>query len=47
MVTAEDYATLTQRNFGSLLKDISSFGGEDALKPEFGVLFIFYYSVMR
>ena len=40
MVTAEDYATLTQRNFGSLLKDISSFGGEDALKPEFGVIFL-------
>ena len=40
MVTAEDYATLTQRNFGSLLNDISSFGGEDALKPEFGVIFL-------
>ena len=39
-VTAEDYATLTQRNFGSLLKDISSFGGEDALEPEFGVIFL-------
>ena len=41
MVTAEDYATLTQRNFSSLLKDITSFGGEDALEPEFGVIFIF------
>ena len=40
MVTAEDYATLVQRNFGSLLNDISSFGGEDALKPEFGVIFL-------
>ena len=40
MVTAEDYATLVQRNFGSLLKDISSFGGEDALEPEFGVIFL-------
>mgnify|MGYP006233065647 FL=1 len=40
MVTAEDYATLVQRNFGSLLSDISSFGGEDALKPEFGVIFL-------
>ena len=39
-VTAEDYATLTQRNFGSLLQDISSFGGEDALEPEFGVIFL-------
>ena len=39
-VTAEDYATLTQRNFGSLIKDIASFGGEDALVPEFGVVFL-------
>ena len=39
-VTAEDYATLVQRNFGSLLQDISSFGGEDALEPEFGVIFL-------
>ena len=39
-VTAEDYATLTQRNFGSLIKDIASFGGEDALAPEFGVVFL-------
>ena len=39
-VTAEDYATLTQRNFGSLIKDIASFGGEDALEPEFGVVFL-------
>ena len=39
-VTAEDYATLVQRNFGSLLSDISSFGGEDALEPEFGVIFL-------
>ena len=39
-VTAEDYATLTQRNFSSLLKDITSFGGEDALEPEFGVVFL-------
>ena len=40
LVTAEDYATLTQRNFSSLLKDITSFGGEDALEPEFGVVFL-------
>ena len=39
-MTAEDYATLTQRNFSSLLKDITSFGGEDALEPEFGVVFL-------
>ena len=38
-VTAEDYATLVQRNFGSLLNDISSFG-QDALEPEFYVIFL-------
>ena len=39
-VTADDYATLTQRNFSSLIKDITSFGGQDALEPEFGVVFL-------
>ena len=39
-MTAEDYATLTQRNFSSLIKDITSFGGQDALEPEFGVVFL-------
>ena len=40
MVTAADYSTLIKRNFGHLIKDIQAFGGEDALKPEFGTVFI-------
>ena len=40
MVTADDYATLVNRNYGHLIKDIQAFGGEDALKPEFGVVFL-------
>ena len=40
MVTTADYATLVLTNFGSLIKDIQAFGGEDALLPEFGVVFI-------
>lgn len=40
MVTSADYATLVLTNFGSLIKDIQAFGGEDALLPEFGVVFI-------
>ena len=39
-MTADDYATLTKRNFSSLIKDIKSFGGQDALEPEFGVVFL-------
>ena len=39
-VTADDYATLTKRNFSSLIKDIKAFGGQDALEPEFGVVFL-------
>lgn len=40
MVTAVDYSTLVLSNFGTLIKDIQAFGGEDALKPEFGVVFL-------
>ena len=36
MVTAVDYSTLVLKNFGTLIKDIQAFGGQDALKPEFG-----------
>jgi len=39
MVTFADYNALILRNFASLIKDISSWGGEDNLKPEFGVVF--------
>lgn len=40
MVTAVDYSTLVLSNFGTLIRDIQAFGGEDALKPEFGVVFL-------
>lgn len=40
MVTAADYGTLVLTNFGTLIKDIQAFGGEDALSPEFGVVFL-------
>ncbi len=40
MVTAVDYSTLVLRNFSTLIKDIKSFGGEDALDPKFGTIFM-------
>ena len=40
MVTADDYSSLVLRNFSTLIKDIKSFGGEDALKPEYGAVFM-------
>ena len=40
MVTAVDYSTLVLRNFSTLIKDIQSFGGEDALNPKFGTVFL-------
>lgn len=40
MVTAVDYSTLVLSNYGTLIKDIQAFGGEDALEPEFGVVFL-------
>jgi len=40
MVTASDYATLVKRNFGYLIKDIQAYGGEDAVRKEYGVVFM-------
>ena len=40
MVTAADYATLIKRNFGYLIKDIQAYGGEDAVRKEYGVGFL-------
>lgn len=39
MVTAEDYSSLILRNYSTLIKDIVSWGGEDALEPEFGAVY--------
>ena len=40
MVTADDYSSLVLRNFSTLIKDISSYGGENALNPEFGAVYM-------
>lgn len=40
MVTSEDYSSLILRNYSTLIKDIVSWGGEDALDPEFGAVFV-------
>lgn len=40
MVTAVDYSSLVLRNFSNVIKDIKAFGGEDALEPEFGTVFL-------
>jgi len=40
MVTSVDYATLVKRNFGYLIKDIQAYGGEDAVRKEYGVVFM-------
>ena len=40
MVTADDYSSLVLRNFSTLIKDIKSFGGEEAINPEFGAVFM-------
>ena len=39
MVTAEDYSSLILRNYSTLIKDIVSWGGEDALQPEYGAVY--------
>ena len=40
MVTAVDYSSLVLKNFSTLIKDIQSYGGEDALEPEYGTVFM-------
>ena len=40
MVTAADYSALVLRNFSTLIKDIKAFGGEDALQPQYGCVFL-------
>ena len=39
MVTAEDYSSLILRNYSTLIKDITSWGGEDAIQPEYGAVY--------
>jgi len=40
MVTAEDYSALIQRNYGTSIADIKSWGGEDNVPPEYGKVFV-------
>ena len=40
MVTASDYSSLVLRNFSELITDIKAWGGEEALKPEYGSVFM-------
>ena len=40
MVTASDYSSLVLRNFSNVIRDIKAFGGEEALDPEFGTVFL-------
>ena len=40
MVTAEDYSALIQRNYGTVIADIKSWGGEDNVPPEYGKVFV-------
>ena len=40
MVTADDYASLILRNYSTLIDDISSWGGEEAVNPEFGAVYV-------
>lgn len=40
MVTNVDYSSLILRTYGSLIKDINAWGGEDNLEPEYGVTFL-------
>lgn len=40
MVTAEDYATLSRRNFSNVINDIKAWGGEDNVPPKYGTVFL-------
>ena len=40
MVTAEDYAALTLRNFKNVISDIKAWGGEDNVPPRYGSVFL-------
>jgi len=39
MVTASDYTALILKQYSTLIKDITTFGGQDALEPEFGAVY--------
>jgi hypothetical protein len=40
MVTAGDYSSLILQSYSTLIEDIASWGGEEAVNPEFGAVYI-------
>lgn len=40
MVTADDYAALTLRNFKSVISDIKAWGGQDNIPPRYGSVYL-------
>lgn len=40
MVTAQDYAALTLRNFSNVISDIQTWGGEENTTPKYGTVFM-------
>ena len=40
MVTAEDYAAIALRNYGSVISDIKAWGGEDNVPPKYGTVYL-------
>lgn len=40
MVTAEDYAAIALRNYGSVISDIKAWGGEDNVPPQYGAVYL-------
>lgn len=40
MVTAQDYASLTLRNFSNVINDIKTWGGEENTVPKYGTVFM-------
>lgn len=40
MVTAEDYAALSLRNYPTVINDIKAWGGEDNIPPKYGSVFL-------
>ena len=40
MVTAEDYAALTLRNFKNVISDIKAWGGQDNVPPRYGSVYL-------
>jgi len=40
MVTAQDYASLSLRNYGNTISDIKAWGGEENIPPKYGTVYL-------